>query len=184
MDLYMLVLGGKPEGRFTEQHDVYFGIADELKELVPDLYRFWPELEGKMHIDSWRKVQYVANYRIKILPKGTQQQQHTQKLFFVNLGGYKPADMEEYHYKQLVVAKDLAEASKIAKETTFWKHHVSSHIDDKYGIDVDDIYPVEELLYEGIKSKFEIQLVEDPEGVMEDKLEIGYLKISKLLAPA
>ncbi len=181
MELYMLVLGGKPEGRFTEQHDVYFGIANQLKDLVPDLYRFWPELEGKMHIDSWRKVLRVGNYAISIVPKGTQKENRPYSLYFVNLGGYKPDDMEEYHYKQLVVAKDLGEASKIAKDTIFWKHHLSAHIDDKYGIDVDDIYPVEDMLYAGFKADFEIFITENSEG-LEDRLEIGYLKISKLLA--
>ena len=88
--------------------------------------------------------------------------------------------MEEYHYKQLVVAKDLAEATKVAKDTVFWKHHESSHIDDKYGIDVDDIYEVSDMLSSTLKEKYQIQIVPNTEGV-EDPLEVGYLKISKLM---
>ncbi|OYD41057.1 DUF1543 domain-containing protein [Sphingobacterium cellulitidis] len=180
MDLFMIVIGGKPVGRFTEQHDVFFGIANSLKDLVPQMNEFWPALEGKMHIDSWRKVSQVATHKIEVLPKSESKLADSAKLFFVNLGGYKPNDMEEYHYKQLVVAKDLAEATKVAKDTVFWKHHESSHIDDKYGIDVDDIYEVSDMLSSTLKDKYQIQIVPHTEGV-EDPLEVGYLKISKLM---
>lgn len=180
MELFMVVVGGKPEGRFTEQHDVFFGIADELKELVPSMYEFWPALEGRMHIDSWRKVGKVDGYNIQIIEKSEQNPNNSKKLYFVNLGGYKPNDMEEYHYKQLVVAANLAEATKIAKDTVFWKHHESSHIDDKYGIDVDDIYEVVDLLNPTFKEKYHI-LIQEASNIPEDTLEVGYLKISKLV---
>lgn len=180
MELFMVVVGGKPEGRFTEQHDVFFGIADELKELVPSMYEFWPALEGRMHIDSWRKVGKVDGYKIQIVMKSEQNPINSKKLYFVNLGGYKPNDMEEYHYKQLVVAATLAEATKIAKDTVFWKHHESSHIDDKYGIDVDDIYEVVDLLNPTFKEKYHI-LIQEESNIPEDTLEVGYLKISKLV---
>ena len=180
MELFMVVIGGKPEGRFTEQHDVFFGIADELKALVPTMNEFWPALAGRMHIDSWRKVTRLAGFRIQIVEKSAQTDSNFKKLFFVNLGGYKPNDMEEYHYKQLVVASDLAEATKIAKDTVFWKHHESSHIDDKYGIDVDDIYEVTDLLNPKFKTQYQIS-IQDTTDSFEDVLEVGYLKISKLV---
>lgn len=180
MELFMVVVGGKPEGRFTEQHDVFFGIADELKELVPSMYEFWPALEGRIHIDSWRKVGKVDGYRIQIIEKSEQNPNNSKRLYFVNLGGYKPNDMEEYHYKQLVVAANLAEATKIAKDTVFWKHHESSHIDDKYGIDVDDNYEVVDLLNPTFKEKYHI-LIQEASNIPEDTLEVGYLKISKLV---
>ena len=181
MNLFMLVLGGKPEGRFTEQHDVFFGIADKLKDLVPSMHNFWPALEGRMHIDSWRKVTRVGNYEVRIVDRSAFKATNDLKLFFVNLGGYKPNDMEEYHYKTLVVANDLAEASKIAKESIFYKHYESSHIDDKYGIDVDDIYQIEDMLPAEFKQQYQLQF-EIAEDAEEDRLEVGYLKISKLLA--
>src|SRR5690606_913561 len=180
MELFMVVVGGKPEGRFTEQHDVFLGIADELKELVPNMYEFWSSLEGRMHIDAWRKVEKVDGYKIQIVKKSEQNPNNSKRLYFVNLGGYKPNDMEEYHYKQLVVAANLAEATKIAKDTVFWKHHVSSHIDDKYGIDVDDIYEVVDLLNPTFKEKYHI-LIQEASNIPEDTLEVGYLKISKLV---
>lgn len=202
----MLVIGGKPHGRHIEQHDVFFGIGEELKDLVPALKAFWPEMNGKMHIDSWRKVSRVGGFKVLVRERKEENADESdldkkrlvlgrESLFFVNLGGYKPNDMEEYHYKQLVVAQDLAEASRIAKQTVFWKHHESSHIDDKYGIDVDDIYNVEDLLTEEMKRRYRLVFEEvvggdvvggDGDGGIvgdssgEDKLEVGYLKLSKL----
>src|SRR5690606_7136437 len=180
MELFMVVVGGKPEGRFTEQHDVFFGIADELKELVPSMYEFWPALEGRMHIDSWRKVGKVDGYNIQIIEKSEQNPNNSKRLYFVNLGGYKPNDMEEYHYKQLVVAADVAEAANSAKDPVFGEHRESSHLDDRYGIDVDGIYEVVDLLNPTVKEKYHIP-IQAAANIPEDPLEVGYLKISKLV---
>ncbi len=69
--LYMVMLGCRPEGRCTEQHDIFFGIGKSLKELLPDMKNFWPEAKGRIHIDAWREVTQVDNYKIEILDKGT-----------------------------------------------------------------------------------------------------------------
>jgi hypothetical protein len=45
MKLYMVILGCTPKGRFTEQHDVFFGIGSSLRELVPQMNDFWKEAE-------------------------------------------------------------------------------------------------------------------------------------------
>ena len=55
----MVLLGSKPKGRNTEQHDVFFGIAHSLEELYPDLAGFWPDAKG-LHIDAWREVFVVG----------------------------------------------------------------------------------------------------------------------------
>lgn len=83
-------------------------------------------------------------------------------MFFLNLGGYKEREFEEYHYKVLVVAKTKAEAIKKAKQTTFYKHcsfkGAESHIDDKYGVDVDDIHNIEEILSKKFKSQYRLKI--------------------------
>ncbi|MBC7439220.1 MAG: DUF1543 domain-containing protein, partial [Flavobacterium sp.] len=43
MKLYMIMLGCKPEGRLTEQHDIFFGIGNSLKELIPSMKNLWKE---------------------------------------------------------------------------------------------------------------------------------------------
>lgn len=179
MELFMVILGGKPAGRYTEQHDVFFGVAETLKDLVPQMHTFWPELKNELHIDSWRKITRVALYNIKVMPKH-QASMTDNKLFFINLGGYKPGDMEEYHYKHLVVATDTSRAIQQAKRTTFWKEHDASHIDDKFQVDVDDIYEVSDLLGAAFSEQFALDISES--SVAEsDVLQVGYLKLSKLL---
>lgn len=177
--LYMILLGCKPEGRHTEQHDVFFGIGTSLRDLVPEILEFWPEAKEKIHIDAWREVTVVDGYSVRVAQRDVRTNSGV-KLFFVNLGGYKENDFEEYHYKCLSVAPDTAEAVRQAKNQTFWKHSVSSHIDDKYGIDVDDIYEIEDMLTSRVKNQFVIQ-VEPAEQTTPDELHPGYLKLTKLM---
>lgn len=176
------MLGCRPEGRCTEQHDIFFGIGKSLKELLPDMKNFWPEAKGRIHIDAWREVTQVDNYKIEILDNGTSAPT-SNNLFFINLGGYKENEFEEYHYKVLAVGATLAEASKKAKATTFYKHcgfkGATSHIDDKFGIDIDDAFKVEEILADTFTERFDIQISET-DNTNEDRLHIGYLKIDKL----
>lgn len=177
----MLLLGCKPNGRHTEQHDIFFGIGMALEVLVSDILDFWPEANGKIHIDAWREVNVVDGYVIRVIPRtDIFENSDAQKLFFVNLGGYKENDFEEYHYKCLAVATDQAGAIKQAKAQTFWKHRVSAHIDDKYGIDVDDIYEIEDVLAPHLKERYVIAVEKDDSFVQEDRLHPGYLKLSKL----
>lgn len=183
--LFFVVLGCTPQGRNTEQHDVYFGIGNSLKDLVPQFEAFWPEGLNRMHIDSWREVSMVDGYSIRIIPRPAIPPDHKERLFFLNLGGYKPGDLEEYHYKLLCVATDKAEAIRISKQTAFYLHTgfagANSHIDDKYGIDVDDVYEISDVLMPGIKEKFSIEIKKATQETSEDELHIGYIKLSSLI---
>ncbi len=183
MKLYMIMVGCRPEGRFTEQHDIFFGIGNSLKEMVPQLKSFWPEVKGRIHIDAWREVNIVDNHKIEIVSK-EEAVANTTQLYFINLGGYKENEFEEYHYKIITTGDTLAEATKKAKATSFYKHYdfpgANSHIDDKYGIAVDDIYKIEEILTPELKEKFALKITEI-ENAIEDDLHIGYLKLEKIM---
>ena len=180
--LFMIMLGSRPKGRLTEQHDIFFGIGTSLGDLVPEMKKFWPEAKGKIHIDAWREISKVDDFSIEVVEKNASVKDENN-LFFINLGGYKENEFEEYHYKLLTIAKTLSEASKKSKKTAFFKHcgfkDAVSHIDDKFGIDVDEIYNVKEILSERFTDKFEI-LIQPRAETLEDTLHIGYLKISKL----
>ena len=182
LKLYMVMLGCTPKGRFTEQHDIFFGIGNSLKELIPQMKAFWPEAKGKIHIDAWREVTAVTNHSITIVPKNTTET--NEKLYFINLGGYKENEFEEYHYKTLAVAESLGKAAKIAKATTFYKHFsfpgATSHIDDKFGIDVDDIHNVNDILAPIFKEQYSLQITTSKTAIQEDILHIGYVKIDSL----
>jgi len=185
LKLYMIMLGCTPEGRFTEQHDIFFGIGSSLKELVPHMKSFWPEAKGKIHIDAWREVTVVDDFLIEIIPKKNAITASSEQLFFINLGGYKENEFEEYHYKIITVAETMAEASKKAKTTSFFKHcgfkGATSHIDDKFGVDVDDIFNVKEILAETFKNQFTIAITKPEVALPEDVLHIGYLKLDKIV---
>jgi hypothetical protein len=182
LKLYMVMLGCTPKGRYTEQHDIFFGIGSSLKELVPQMKAFWPEAKGKIHIDAWREVTTVDNYSVEIISK--KPSMATEKLYFINLGGYKENEFEEYHYKTLAVAESLGLASKVAKATTFYKHFsfagATSHIDDKYGIDVDDIHNVADILAPVFKDQYSLKITKSDVPLTEDVQHIGYLKIDKI----
>lgn len=184
--LYMLLLGSKAPQRNVEQHDYFFGIANSLKDLVPEIKAFWPEAGASIHIDGWRYVTAVDGYRVQIVPKDNEEIPTGKKLFFVNLGGYQANKLEEQHYVILSVQDDRIGAVQNSKQTEFFKTKTiarikgaNSHIDEKYGIDVDDIYRIEDILSKYQKAQYQIKLT--PEGdLAEDTIHLGYFKLDKL----
>lgn len=185
LQLYMLLLGCKPEGRHTEQHDLFFGIGPSLKSLIGQMESFWPEA-GKIHLDAWRVVSQVNEWRVSVKERVEPMENAPQpvvsnepKLFFLNLGGYKPGVFEEFHYKELTVQSTAAAAIKAAKSNAFYQHSVSSHIDDKYGVDVDDLYNVEDILDRDLKKKYFLAF-EQVTDAQEDEWHIGYTKLTSL----
>jgi Domain of Unknown Function (DUF1543) len=182
--LFMILLGCKPEGRHTEQHDIFFGIAKELRDLIPDIKAFWKG-SGKIHIDGWIAVTNVDGYAISISEKQSSSN-NTKGLFFLNLGGYKENHFDEFHYKMLTVANDKGEAIAAAKKTAFYLHTgfgkiATSHIDDKYGVDVDDIFEINDILEAEIKNNFSINISQNKiDNLPEDEINLGYFKLDSL----
>ena len=181
--LFFCLIGCKLPNRYTEQHDVFFGIGQKVADLIPALKNFWPEATD-LHIDCWREVTNVNGFTIKILPKNDAQEiESLLSLFFINLGGYKKDEFEEYHFKDLFVAKNLAEAIKLSKKTSFFKNYglkgAVTHIDNNYGLDIDEIYRVEEILTVSDKRNFRI-IVSNEIANELDKIHLGYTLIAKL----
>jgi len=181
--LYMLLLGSKAPKRNVEQHDYFFGIANSLKELVPDIKAFWPEAGASIHIDGWREVNQVDGYQINVKHRADGHAPSPHKLFFINLGGYQSGKLEEQHYIVLGVKDDRASAIQDAKKTVFFKTNsvkgANSHIDEKYGIDIDDIYRVEDILSPQHKEKYHIEISPDS-NLADDEIHLGYFKLDKI----
>lgn len=179
----MALLGCTPQGRHTEQHDIFFGIGTDLKDIVPQMEAFWPGV--KLHIDAWRFVTQVGGYSISIVPAGEKENKNT--LFFLNLGGYKQNEFEEFHYKLLTVSPDKGTAVKAAFQTAFYKHtglpgNGASHIDDRYGVDVDDIFEIADILPAALKTQYSIAISDEPlNNITEDEMHLGYVKWSSLV---
>ncbi|MFL9833473.1 DUF1543 domain-containing protein [Chryseobacterium terrae] len=182
LKLFYIILGATPKGRNIEQHDVFFGIAENLKDLVPALKDFWPEAKGKIHIDAYQEVKFADGYEISIEPK--QLSDNEEKLFFVNLGGYKADHFKEFHEQHLMVGKTLGEVVKKSKATEFYQtmgfKGAGSHIDEKYGVDIDDIFSVTEILPESMKGKYSIKIKKSEQENQENFTFLGYLMIDKI----
>ena len=176
----MLLIGCTPPDRHIEQHDVFFGIAETIGELVPAVKQFWPG-ENRLHFDAWREVTSANGYQVQVISKYDTEQTSSSKLFFINLGGYKQNEFEEFHYKIITAANDKAEAINTAKQTAFFRHTgfkgATAHIDDKYGVDVDDVYEVGDILSKESKERYKI-IVTPHDHLSEDELHLGYFKLS------
>lgn len=192
LTLYMVQLGGRPNGRLIEQHDIFFGVASQLNELIADINNHWPEVKNKWHIDSYRAITKVDGYTIKLIETNEQVSKDADlKLFFINLGGYQQGSFEEFHYKLLIVATSQADAIKQAKQSAFYKQftfkdkdspfNAASHIDDKLEVDIDDIYNVNDLIS---NAQLLIEPIcdanDDSISTSEDKEYVGYLSIKNL----
>jgi len=182
--LFMLLLGSSPAGRNTEQHDVFFTIVKTLHEVIPAVHKFWPEAVGNIHIDGWREVNCVDGFNIVVKERNQlSSNEQTETLFFINLGGYKKNEFEEFHYKIVTVAKSKGEAVKRSKQSAFYLHTgykgAESHIDDKYGVDADDVHAIDDILSKDEKEKFQIIISKAING-SEDEIQMGYLTLNRL----
>ncbi len=179
--LFMILLGCKPTGRSIEQHDIFFGIAASIKALVPAIKGSWKG-SGKIHIDAWREVTNVDDYELSVIKK-EKVSSTKSSLFFINLGGYKPNCFDEFHYKMLTVSESKAAAILAAKQTVFYQHTgfgkiANSHIDDKYGVDVDDIFEISDILSEDMKKDYSIKIsATTSENLPKDEMNLGYFKL-------
>ncbi|WP_293743365.1 DUF1543 domain-containing protein [uncultured Pedobacter sp.] len=184
LKLYMILLGSKAPKRNVEQHDYFFGIAHSLKDLVPEIKAFWPGTGTSLHIDGWREVNKVDDYEISIGLRDEHTLPSLHKLFFINLGGYLTNQLYEQHHIVLSVHDERAKAIQEAKKTVFFKTNsikgANSHIDEKYGIDVDDIYKIEDILTDESKQKYHIEIKPSSGHLPEDEIHLGYFKLDKL----
>ncbi len=182
MKLYMILLGCRHEGRLIEQHDIFFDIGNSLPEMVAAIRSSWPQ--GEVHIDAWRLVTLANDYTVKIVERKDAPAINSVRLFFINLGGYKEGEFDEFHYKMVIAATDKGKAVEIAKQSAFYKQFkfpgASSHIDDKYGVDIDDLHDIEDILPADTKMKYAIVITPATTDTVEDELHLGYFNLNKV----
>lgn len=177
MKLFHVILGATPKGRNIEQHDVFFGIAEKFEDLIPEMKVFWSD--AKIHIDCYQEVKFADRFEVNIVEKTAKKSE--DKLFFINLGGYKPGFFEEFHEQHLMVGTSMGEVIKKVKQTEFYKtmgfEGAVSHVDDKHGVDIDDIYEISDLLSKETKENYSITLEKSDDENQENYMKIGYLKV-------
>jgi hypothetical protein len=177
--LFMMLIGCSPPGRNIEQHDIFFGIGESIKDLLPAVQAFWPG-QVKLHFDAWREVTSVNGHRVSVVSAGSERQSTPYRLFFINLGGYKQNEFEEFHYKMIIAAADKGEAISEAKKTAFFRHTgfkgATAHVDDKYGVDVDDVYEIKDILPASMKDQYTVLVEPSSKDLPADLIHLGYFK--------
>ena len=122
--LFLVVLGGRASKANIELHDVRWVIGSKIEDTYDSLRRDWFGKSEGLHIDSFKKINYVDGYKInlknienKTLKNNKNPNENIIKknLWFVNIGGYDPSSMQEKHEFGLVVAKSSLEAKNKAK---------------------------------------------------------------------
>jgi hypothetical protein len=184
MKLYLLLLGAEAPGRVVEQRDYFFGIADNPSGLLPEARAFWPDAGHSLHIDGWREVNKVDDCTVRVVPLADDGPASGNKLFFLNLGGCTCGKLEEQHYTVLTIQNSRLAAMQFAKKSLFFKTKslkgiASAHIDKKYGIDMDSVHYIEDLLSPAPKAQYRIVFCNGT-GIPDDKIHLGYFKLDKL----
>ena len=117
-------MGEEQKKANIELHDVRWVVGSKIEDTFNTLRKDWFGSSKGLHIDSYKKIQYIDGHKInlinvenhkirkkqlvkKIIPK--------KNLWFVNIGGYNPTSMLEKHEFGLVIASNKLEAKKIAK---------------------------------------------------------------------
>ena len=122
--LFLVVLGGRAKKANVELHDVRWVVGSRIEDTYDVLRRDWFGTSEGLHIDSYKKINYIDGYKINLINVQNKQiknnkhfNENTSKknLWFVNIGGYDPSSMQEKHEFGLVVASDKFEAKNIAK---------------------------------------------------------------------
>ena len=117
--LFLVVLGGRVDKANVELHDVRWAVGSKIEDTFDVLRRDWfGSIEG-LHIDSYKKIEYIDGYKIELKNNSSNHRlvnkTNLPKLWFINIGGYEPTSMQEKHEFGLVVASSKLEAKNIAQ---------------------------------------------------------------------
>lgn len=137
----------------------------------------------KVHIDAWTQVRYVDGYRVTIRRGPAPESEDSLKLFFVNLGGYRENEFEEYHKKLFMVATKVSDVFERIMTLDFMKEYSpealgiagGAHLDDQYRIDMeaDDIVCVSEAIGDDY-----VLILEPVDSHPADTMTVGYTHIN------
>ena len=186
--LFLVVLGGMAEKANVELHDVRWVIGSKIEETFDVLRRDWFGTFEGLHIDSYKKINYVDGYKINLKnienkkiknEKSFIRDNNKKNLWFVNIGGYDPLSMQEKHEFGLVVASSSLDAKNKAKSK--WLNGCKKkHKDNIYSLrnfgNVDDCELIKTI------DNWEIELLLDDNYVEETNYPdwYGYKKLDNI----
>ncbi len=129
--LFAVFLGGRAPKCNTELHDVVFAIGATLDATYVDLMDKWFGDPLRVHVDSWLELRIVDGFRIALRSEPSTQ---PEKLFFINLGAYRPGEFTELHANAFLVARDERSVKERAKRALL-RGAQAVHTDDLYDVD-------------------------------------------------
>jgi hypothetical protein len=131
MKLFVFHVGGDCGNSNVELHDVRFSVGETAEDCLDDLRRQWWGEPKSLHLDAWGAVEQADGYDVELSAEPSKSAQ--AKLFFVNLGGYDPAEFTELHRNVLIVAGNDVAAK--AKAKALISHWFKPHRDNLFEID-------------------------------------------------
>jgi len=183
--LYLVVLGGRAEKANIELHDVRWVVGSKIEDTYDTLRKDWFGSSRGLHIDSYKKIQYIDGYKINLINVENHKIEKRQlekklkpkkTLWFVNIGGYNPTSMQEKHEFGLVIASNKLEAKNIAKSK--WligckKKHKDDIASLEMILNCDDCELIKKI------GKWQIELIPDNNFIEENNYPdwYGYQKI-------
>ena len=186
--LFLVVLGGKAKKANIELHDVRWVVGSKIEDTYDALRRNWFGTSEGLHIDSYKKINYIDGYKINLINVQNKQLKNNKyfnenkpkkNLWFVNIGGFDPSSMQEKHEFGLVVASDKFEAKNIAK-SRWLMGFKKKHKDDISSLEIligcDDSKLIHSIDNWEIVLTKEISLIEET----NDPDWYGYKRIDKI----
>ncbi|MEB3166914.1 MAG: DUF1543 domain-containing protein [Cyanobacteriota bacterium] len=156
--LFLVVLGGRAARAHVELHDVRFVAGRTIEDTLPELRRQWFGRREGLHLDSLMAVRAVDGWAVTLGREPAAPR--PERLWFVNLGAYRPECLLELHHIGLVVARS-PQAAKGAARRRWLRDAQQTHKDDLLA--VDDCLALEQLeLLNG--ERWHVQLSPHPEG--------------------
>jgi hypothetical protein len=173
--LFLVVLGGRAPGCQIELHDVRFVAAATIEAAIPELRRQWFGRREGLHLDAFMAVRAIDGWTVHLEREPSAPR--PERLWFVNLGAYRPDSLAELHHFGLVVARSPQAAKAVAKRQ-WLGGALQQHKDDLAA--VDDCLAIEQLeLLDG--GSWHVRLEPHPEGLSQPQVPdwFGYRRIDR-----
>ncbi|MFM8936990.1 MAG: DUF1543 domain-containing protein [Vulcanococcus sp.] len=159
--LFLAVLGGRSATSLIELHDVRFVAGPSIDATLPELRRQWFGRREGLHLDAYMAVRAVDGWTVSLGRDPAAPR--PERLWFVNLGAYRPDSLAELHHFGLVVAAS-AQAAKAEGRRRWLQGALQQHKDDL--VAVDDCLALEQLELLG-GERWHVQLQPHPQGLSQ-----------------
>jgi len=131
MKLFIVYVGGEIEQSHVELHDVRFCVGKTIEDCYDDLRAQWWGTPESLHLDCWGVLEYADGYNVSL--SKNRPSDESDKLYFVNLGGYTSKEFTELHSNIFVIAPNDSKAKVRALKTI--QHWDSPHRDYQYEVE-------------------------------------------------